>query len=342
MSNAGQFYFAKQSGKGTPNASGNGHTMPVTDTNAVISDLTQPRAPTISGYAFPMSIYKAGTSGGVNIAAEVNGKHIGYLLYYLSGAVAVSSDTGPEGAEVGVDTYTFTMASGADFTLPYVTTIVSTEDVIWSQMADQRAVTGRFIFGAGAALTMQYGMTGITPSFGADPTGTADAASPILTCSNSVALCEIADAAVEANQAIVTLVNNPAGMGEEMKIGSPYRRDVTILSRAGQVVLRRWVDATTWQAIYFGGGTTWSASPYEAKFEVRAASGESIIALGTNHYSLEIEATTVGWLGCQAPQSAQRITMMEMPGSIVVPSAGEEFSFVLASLADVDFSATPA
>lgn len=340
MSNAGYLNTSTQSGKGTPNIAGKGQEIYCTTVEPMVADMTQPRQPAIGRGAFPQDIYKAGTSGGIAAELEVPGKHIGYHLYYLSGAVAVTADTGPvNGAQVGVDTYTFKMAAG-DFTLPYFTTIVSTEDVILTQLSDCRAIGGRLTFGANAALTATLTVAGIIPAYATAPGTPVLDTSPILVCSNSNALFEIGDASVEANQVVVDLTNVPAPVGQEMKIASPYRRDISVLARACTVTVRRWTDATTYKNLYFGGSTTWSASPYSAKAEVRAASG-SVIA-GTEPYSLEFEAAEVGFMGCRIPQRGQTLTLMEMVGVVVIPAAGEEFQFVLGSVSDVNYTAVPA
>ena len=345
MGNDGYVHWATQSAQGSANTA-DGQRVYVTDHGFTVADLTRTRRPAIGGKAFPEDAYKAGTSGGLTFSLEVPGENIGYLLYFLSGDVAVTDDTGPIGGAQtsgtgNVDTYTFKMVAD-DFTLPWFTSIVSTEDVIIGQLADCAMLSGRFMFNAGDSVQATFAAAGITPSWGTGPSTPDDDASPILVASNSNALFELADAAIEANQVAIDFANVAADVMEEMKIGSPYRRGITKLARACNVTIRRWTNEAAFKATYFGGGTAWSASPYTAKLEVRGASGTNIASSApAEPYSLEFEAGEVAFLGCGAPQRAQSITFMEMTGSVVIPSAGEEFSFILGSAADVDYTAVP-
>lgn len=337
MGATGYFRWAKQTAKGTGNTFA-GQTIYCINTDVTVQDLTRQRRPHIGGTALPGEGYKAGTAVGGAFTVEVPGKHIGYLIYFLLGKVAVTADTGPvSGVQVGVDTYTFTMDTD-EFSIPYFTFEENKDDVIYTKGVDGRMLAGQFVFGAGDAVMATFAVSGITPSFGESKTPTEDS-SPILVASTTNALVEVEDVATDASQCIVDVGNIAASLAEEMKIGSPYRRDVTVNARAVGVTMRRWADATAWKALYFGGGTTWGASPYSAKVEVRAASG-NIIA-GTEPYSLEFEAAEVMFVGARAPVQAQRITLMEMPGAVQVAS-GDDFSFVLGSVADVDFTLVPA
>ena len=334
MGNAGYFHWAAQSAKGTANTA-DGQQIYCTDTNFAPTDIVKARRPHIGGKAFTSGIYKAGTGVAGQIGLEVTGEHIGYLLYFLSGAVAVTDDT----PEIGLDTYAFTMATD-QFTLPWVTFIESKDDVIITQGVDGQVVGGRLVWTAGDSLTALFTLTGITPSFGTDPTSPTDDESDILVCSTSDAVLEINDVAFDAQQVVVDLVNVVPGLPQEMKIGSPYRKDVTKLARACSVTMRSWVDATFWKEVYFGGSTTWSSAPYQQKFEISGATGNDVPTFA-NPYSLKFTAGEVGFGPCNAPTAAQQITMVQTNGTVTIPSSGEEFQFDLVSVADVDYTAVP-
>lgn len=336
MGNAGYVHWAAQSAKGTANTA-DGQRIFCTDTDFNVTDLTRMQRPTIGGSALPQGAYKAGTGGAGTFGFEVPGEHIGYLLYFLCGAVSVSTGS----PETGVsDTHTFKMATD-EFSLPWVTFIEDKEDIIKTQLADCAVVGGRFVFAAGDSLQSMFTVAGITPSFASDPTTPTDDTTDIMVCSiETDAYFKVNDAAVDAQQVIVDVTNIVPGLQEEMKIGSPYRRDISKMARNVTVTLRSWVDATWWKAVYFNTGTTWSAAVYQDDIAVKAATGTNMSG-AADPYSLEFKAAEVTFGPCRAPVTARRITMVETQGVATVPSAGEDFEFDLVVLTGTDYTAVP-
>lgn len=333
MSNNGYFHWALQSAKGTGNTA-DGQTIYCTSTDFNVTDMAAVRAPTIGGGAFPTGAYKSGTGGGGTINLEVTGDHIGYLLYFLGGAVAVTDDT----PVVGVDTYTFEMATN-EFALPWVTVIEDKDAAIKTQLVDANVVGMRLVFAAAGPLTAQFAAVGITPSFATDPTAPTDDDGPILVCSISDALFELDDVAEDASQVIVDFTNNVPGLAEELKIGSPYRRNITTFGRTCGITLRKWTDADHWKDLYFGGSTTWGAAPYQAKVEAKAATGGYIT--GTTPWTLLFLANEVSFTGCRAPNVAQRLLLMETTGQVTFDGTNDAFNIVTEATADIDYTAVP-
>jgi len=334
MGNAGYFNFALQSAKGTANTA-DGQQIFCTDTNFAPTDIVKARRPHIGGRAFSSGIYKAGTGVAGQIGLEVTGEHIGYLLYFLSGAVDKTADT----PVAGLAENSFTMATD-EFALPWVTFKESKDDVLITQGTDGNVVGGRFVWTAGDSLTAMFTLTGITPSFGADPTTPVLDESDVMICSTSDAVLEIGDVAFDAQQVIVDLVNVVPGLPTEMKIGSPFRKDITKLARACTVTMRSWVDAAFWKEVYFGGSTTWSTAPYQEKFEISGATGNDIPTYAYP-YSLKFTAGEVGFGPCNAPTTAQQITMVQTNGSVTIPDSGDEFEFLLTTIGTLDFTTVP-
>lgn len=335
MGNAGYFHWALQSAKGTANTA-DGQQIFCTDTNFAPTDIIKARRPHIGGHAFTGDIYKAGTGIAGTIGLEVPGEHIGYLLYFLSGDVDKTADT----PVVGLATHSFTMDATDEFLLPWITFKESKDDVIITQGVDGVVIGGRFVWQAGDSLTAMFTVTGITPSFGTDPTSPADDDSEIMVCSTADALLEINDVAFDAQQVVVDLVNVVPGLQQEMKIGSPFRKDITKLARACTVTMRSWVDATFWKNIYFGGSTTWSAAPYKQKFEIQGASSSDIPTYAYP-YSLKFTAGEVGFGPCNAPAAAAQITLVQTQGTVVIPSSGDEFEFSLVTEGTPTFDTVP-
>lgn len=337
MGNAGYIHWAKQSAKGTENTA-DGQRIFATDTDFNVTDITRQQRPTIGGQALLQGAYKAGTGVAGTFGMEVPGVHIGYMLYFLCGAASVSTGS-PEATHT--DTHTFKMATD-EFSLPWVTFKEDKDNVIKTTCVDGVVVGGRFVFAAGDSLQAMFTVNGITPDWASDPTTPVDDSTPIMVCSTSNAILEVDDSSVEAQQVIVDVTNIVPGLAEEMKIGSPFRRDITKLARDITITMRSWVDASWWQDVYFGGGTTaWSASPYQGKLEVSAATGALIPSAASAPYSLEFEATEVTFGPCRAPAAARRITMVETTGVVGVPSAGDDFLFVLITEDGFTFTGTP-
>jgi hypothetical protein len=222
-----------------------------------------------------------------------------------------------------------------------VTFIEDKDDAIKTQLVDCVVVGARFVFAAADSLQARFTVVGITPSFASDPTTPDDDTSPILVNSVANAAFKVNDVDTDAQQVIVDMTNIVPGLAEEMKIGSPYRRDVSKLGRDITLTIRNWVDATWWKDVYFGGGTTWSASPYQDDMEVKAASGALISGASTTPYSLQFDAAEATFGPCRAPAAARRITIVETTGVVGVPSAGEDFSFTLITEDSLDFTTTP-
>ena len=226
MGNAGYIHWALQSAEGSANAA-DGQRIYATDTDFNVTDIQRQQRPTIGGSALLQGAYKAGTGGAGTFGLEVPGNHIGYLLYFLTGAVSVSTGA-PEATHT--DTHVFTMATD-EFSLPWVTFIEDKDAVIKTQLVDCHVVGGRFVYAAGDSLQAMFTVNGITPDWGADPTTPVDDTTPIMVCSTSDALFEVNDVAIDAQQVIVDVTNIVPGLAEEMKIGSPYRRTITKLAR---------------------------------------------------------------------------------------------------------------
>jgi hypothetical protein len=336
MGNAGYVHWAKQAAKGTANTA-DGQRVYVLDTDWNVTDLTRMQRPTIGAAALPQGAYKAGTGGGGVFNLEVCGENIGYLLYFLCGDVSVSTGS-PETAVT--DTHVFKMATD-EFSLPWVTFIEDKDDAIKTQLADCVVVGAQFVFAAADSLQARFTVVGTTPSFATDPTTPDDDNSPILVNSIAAAAFEVNAAPVDAQQIIVDMTNIVPGLAEEMKIGSPFRRDISKLARDITLTIRNWVDATWWKEVYFGGGTAWSAAPYQDDMSIKAASGSVIPGASTTPYSIQFDAAEATFGPCRAPVAARRITIVETTGVVGVPSAGEDFSFTLVTDDGFDFTTTP-
>ena len=334
MGNAGYINWALQSAKGTPNTA-DGQQVYCTDTNFAPTDIVKARRPHIGGHAFPSGIYKAGTGIAGQIGLEVTGEHIGYLLYFMSGAVTKTADT----PEAGLASHSFKMAAD-QFSLPWVTFKESKDDVIITQGVDGNVIGGRFVFTASDSLTAMFTLTGITPSFGADPTTPSTDESDVLVCSIDDASLQINSSDFEAQQVIVDFVNAVPQLPQEMKIGSAFRRDITKLARNCSITMRSWLDATFWKNVYFGGGTTWSSAPYVQDLVVSAATGNDIPTYA-NPYSLTFSADEVGFGPCNAPAAAQQITMVQTNATVTIPSSGDEFEFTLVTEGTPVFDTVP-
>lgn len=337
-SNAGYLGFEKQTAKGTAATAGFkfiGCTM----VDAQPENIAATAAPVIGGKAFPEDGYKAAHRAGGTFAFEARADDIGWLLYYMAGACNYAADTPVADAS----THTFYMASGDDFTIPWVTFIRSAGDLIKDQLIDSKIATLRLAFAAGAPVIATFGVIAReAANFALSPTVTLDN-KPLLVTPDANALAQIdydEDGTLEdviTTGVIVDFAN--VLTNNEFVIGSYQLNDVTLLSRAVGITWTGIIeDDAMWRAMYYGSttGTTWSTDPVLAKCLVKAVSGQVIT--GTTQYSLQFECGEAMWTVVRVPLASQSLIGFTATAAVTVPSSGEEFTFTLVNDTDAAYS----
>lgn len=338
-SNAGYLGFEKQTVKGTAATAGFKF-LGCTMLDMQPENIAATAAPTIGGKAFPEDGYKAAHRAGGTFACEVRADDIGWLLYYMSGACDISADDPVAGA----NTHTFNMASGDDFTVPWVTFIRSAGEIIKDQLIDSKVATLRLAFAAGAPVVSTFGVIARSAAnFSLSPTVVVDD-KPLLVTPDANALAQIDYDEDDTLEDVVTtgvivdfanvLTNN------EFVIGSYQLNDVTLLSRAIGITWTGIIeDDLMWRALYYGAvdGTTWSTDPVLAKCLVKAVSGQMIT--GSTQYSLQFECGEAMWTVQRVPLASQSLVGFTATAAVTVPSAGEEFTFTLVNDTAVAYSA---
>lgn len=329
-SNKGYLGFEKQTAKGTAATAGFKF-IGCTAVDVQPENIAATAAPMIGGKAFPEDGYKSAHRAGGTYAFECRSDDIGWLLYYMSGACAVDTDN----PEAGANTHTFYMASGDDFTIPWVTFIRSAGELIKDQLIDTKIATLRLAFAAGAPVVATFGVIAReAANFSLSPTVTLDS-TPLLVTPDSNALAQIDYDEDDVLEDVVTtgvIVDFANVMtNNEFVIGSYKLNDVTLLSRAIGITWTGIIeDDEMWRALYYGAidGTTWSTNPVLAACRVKAVSGQMIGATDTQ-YSLQFDAGEAMWTVCRVPLASQSLIGFTATAAVTVPSSGEEFTFTL-------------
>ena len=287
------------------------------------NNIARQEEPTVGGNLFPGTVYKAGVVPAGGITFQALSEAWGIFLYGLAGAKTVAGEAVPY-------THTFKPAASHD-SIPWLTVKRNLGDGSCEQFLDCRVAGGMITMAATQPVGVQMNIVGRVPSVVAAMTPALDDTPLLLTVGGSATVDSgfrlSGDTALYARS--IQFAFGHQVSDDDFIIGSPYLDDVTLLYRTLGVTIRTKLLASDalYKAVYYGGGTSWSAV-VEASSVVAVAKSAANIPTTQVPYELSITVSNIEFLA--VPIAIRPgLVALELSGVLSYSGSGDPYAITL-------------
>lgn len=328
-STVGSVGYGIQTAKGTVATTWSYH--PATNVNLGPHEVQQTLPLEIGGSLLPRGAYKGGVSiaGGFDCVPRLD--TIGYLLYGLTGTASVT-------ASGAYYKHTFKMDTTDESSIPWVSTRRRISTDVGETYTDCKVASSKFSMASGKAITTRFDFEGITPVLTASPAWSEtydDGDKFPVSC---IGYVELAGTRRPITSLNIDVTNNLTTPDQEMVVGSYYMDDIMVTGRTMRLsTTYKWEDETLYQALLWGGSTTWDPQPYYGTLDLMTQSASYVG--GTTRYALQFTAARVRWMAQPIDLSPGNIITMAVVGDVLKPDSGDAFTIKMLNNTATAYSA---